>query len=52
MEPHVRIEMANYILKESSTPHDDIEWLIANLTPKAKEIVKQDHQNICIKTKN
>ena len=31
---------ALYILNESSTPIDEIEWLISNLNPEAKEIVE------------
>lgn len=35
-----------YILNESSTPIDEIEWLISNLKPEAKETIEDIAKNI------
>ena len=36
----LQTKYAQYILHESSTPVDEIEWLINNLNPEATEIVE------------
>ena len=37
---------ALYILNESSAPVDEIEWLISNLNPEAKEIIEDITENL------
>ena len=39
-QEQLHIKYAQYILHESSTPVDEIEWLIQNLNPEATEIVE------------
>ena len=39
-QEELHTKYALYILNESSTPVDDIEWLVENLNPEAKEIVE------------
>ena len=39
-QEELQTKYALYILNESSTPVDEIEWLINNLNPEAKEIVE------------
>ena len=36
----LQTKYALYILNESSTPIDEIEWLLRNLNPEAEEIVE------------
>jgi hypothetical protein len=37
---------ALYILNESSTPIDEIKWLISNLNPEAKETIEDITKNL------
>ena len=37
---------ALYILNESSAPVGEIEWLISNLNPEAKEIIEDITENL------
>tara|TARA_R110000787_G_scaffold122936_3_gene233841 strand:- start:565 stop:732 length:168 start_codon:yes stop_codon:yes gene_type:complete len=39
-QEELNVKYALYILHESSTPVDEIEWLIQNLNPEATEIVE------------
>ena len=39
-QEELQTKYALYILHESSTPVDDIEWLLRNLNPEAGEIVE------------
>ena len=39
---------ALYILNESSTPIDEIEWLISNLNPEAKETIEDITKNLTL----
>jgi hypothetical protein len=39
-QEELHTKYALYILHESSTPVDEIEWLLRNLNPEAEEIVE------------
>lgn len=40
-QEQLHIKYAEYILAESSTPFDDIEWLIQNLRPEVKKELEE-----------
>ena len=45
-QEELHTKYALYILNESSTPVDDIEWLVENLNPEAKEIIEDITENL------